>query len=107
MKLRDLLLPIAMALATTWLIQHFILNRFFPQHERESAASGKSFVAPTSNQPQVRPLNLEIDFIDTARSAEAVRSEIDTPLARYVFSTDGASLESWHSNVRQMVKNMK
>lgn len=94
MKFKDLLMPLVAALFTTWLIQHFILNRFLEPAQQEQVKSGASFVAPTSTQMQAKPLNLEINFAHTARSREAERTEIDTPLAHYVFSTDGATLEA-------------
>jgi YidC/Oxa1 family membrane protein insertase len=88
MKFKDLLLPFALALVSTWAIQRFIITPFFG-----SATESKNFMAPTPNQEAVKPLNLEVDFLDDSRAKKATLTEIDTPLAHYVFTSDGAALE--------------
>lgn len=92
MRFKDLLLPMVLALATTWLIQHFVLDRFFGTPGSTTAQAGKSFKAPTSPQ-ELKPLNLEVDFIDTKRPKKEVETVLETPHATYEFSSDGASLE--------------
>lgn len=91
MKIKDLLLPLGLALITTWLIQYFFFGKQGGE-ENSHVQSGQSFMAPHATQ-ELKPLNVEIDFVDKKRSAPVVFSEVETEGARLVFSTDGASLE--------------
>lgn len=91
MNIKDFLLPLGLALISFWLIQYFFFGR--QQTPTDSAIkSGQQFTAPQTAQA-AKPLNTEIDFIDMKRPAPAVRTELETDTARYVFSSDGASLE--------------
>ena len=89
MNIKDLLLPLGLALLTTWAIQYFFLQRYTGPEAQTDAAS---FVAPTSQQ-ECNPLNKEIDFLDEKRPRDAVVTAIETPWADLEFSTDGASLQ--------------
>lgn len=80
-----MLFPIALALLTTWLIQYW----FFGPKQQDVQVG---FVAPKTKQ-EVLPLNKEIDFIDEKRLHAQVLTEVETNLATYIFSNDGASLE--------------
>jgi len=90
MNIKDFLLPLGLALISFWLFQYF----FFGKKESGDSAirAGQQFTAPQTAQA-AKPLNTEIDFIDMKRPAPAVLTECETDGARYVFSTDGASLE--------------
>ncbi|EKD23306.1 MAG: 60 kDa inner membrane insertion protein, partial [uncultured bacterium] len=88
MKFKDMLLPISLALLTTWGIQYW----FFGDKRSVSQGSPTEFVAPKS-KIEMRPLNKEIDFIDQNRISPEILTEVDTDLAKYTFSSDGASLE--------------
>ena len=90
MKIRDILVPLSLALITTWAVNYFFFKRY-GQPQKEQAA--QTFIAPKEQKP-FRPLNREIDFIDTKRSSRAVISEMETDWGNVVFSSDGASLES-------------
>lgn len=87
MKFRDLLLPFSLALVSTWLIQHFIINKYFAPAEQS-----KVFTAPTTAQPSVKPLNLAVDFLENNRVKKSEQTEVDTKLTHYIFSSDGAAL---------------
>ncbi|MFC1842096.1 membrane protein insertase YidC [Candidatus Dependentiae bacterium] len=88
MKLKDLVFPIALGLLATYLIQ----NWFFGGKGTKVQDSPVGFVAPKSKQ-EIKLLNREIDFIDEKRLQERVLTEVETDLATYVFSSDGASLD--------------
>jgi len=92
MNYKELVLPLSLALLTTLGVHYF----FFSSKEtceESGIKSGQGFIAPKTKR-ELKPLNTEIDFVDTERSKPAERSEIETNDARLVFSTDGASLES-------------
>lgn len=91
MNIRDFLLPLTLALLTTWGVQYFIFYRNADSGSKE-VQSGQTFTAP-QNQVETRPLNREVDFVDTNAQAEAQLTHIETPHALYAFSTDGASLQ--------------
>ena len=92
MKFKDLLFPLSLALLTTWAIQYWFFGDKKAGVDQGQIVSGQSFVAPKSKQA-IRPLNKEIDFIDEKRIVSTVFTEVNTNLAKYVFSNDGASLE--------------
>lgn len=93
MNLKDLLLPLGLTLLTFVVIQRFFFNENKATANPDGIVrSGQSFVAPQSMQ-EARPLNREIDFIDEKRLHRPELTEIETDLARFVFSNDGASLE--------------
>ncbi len=90
MNIKDYLLPLGLAMVSFLFVQYF----FFGKKEAADNAikSGQQFTAPQSAHA-IKPLNREIDFIDMKRPSPAVRTELETDGARYVFSSDGASLE--------------
>jgi YidC/Oxa1 family membrane protein insertase len=90
MKFKELLLPVALALITTWAIQYFFFQSSGEQSEQ--VQSGQSFTAPKT-MTELKPRNTEVDFADVHRTKEAVRTEIKTKGAHLIFSTDGSSLE--------------
>lgn len=91
MNMRDFLLPLTLALLTTWAVQYFIFNR--NTDTQTGTESGQTFVAPQS-QVETRPLNREVDFIDVdGSSAPAQVTQIETEHAIYSFSTEGARLQ--------------
>lgn len=91
MNIKTFLLPLSLALLTTWAIQYFWLNR---GPENSQPTSGQTFVAPQS-QAEVQPLLREVDFVDAdlAKGAPAVQTRIETDYANYLFSNKGACLE--------------
>lgn len=91
MNIKDMILVLGLALLTTWGLDRFVLSRFRPQ-EQIDQVSGHMFNAPMTNRT-VKPLNREIDFIDTKRSTKEVITDIETEWATLTFSSDGASLE--------------
>lgn len=92
MNLKNLIIPISLALATTWAI-----NYFFTKNEPSSSAAqgmvaGESFVAP-EKEIAYKPLVKEIDFLD-ASATPAKITTVETPFYTARFSTHGAGLES-------------
>jgi len=91
MKFKDLLVPLGLSL-----IIFLLINKFFfapkPQLDGQVVRSGQRFTAPTSKQA-ARPLNREIDFIDEKQKGRAVKTKVETDLAKYVFTTNGAALD--------------
>ena len=70
MKFKDLLVPLSLALLTTFIIHHFVLKKVVPDNsgERTVVSSGKQIVP--KNLEVVRPLNFEIDFVDDKKKGE-------------------------------------
>lgn len=89
MNFRDLLLPITLALITTFAIQYFF---FGGSGNQEQTQSGQSFTAPKTKQ-ELKPRNTEVDFVDAVREKDAVLTKIETKGARMTFTTDGAVLD--------------
>ena len=92
MNFKELVLPLSLALLTTWGVHHFFFSDS-GQQDASGTKSGQGFIAPKTKQ-ELKPLNTEIDFIDDGRQKPAELSEVQTSQARLVFSTDGASLET-------------
>ena len=91
MNIKDILVVMGLALLTSFAIDRLILRRCNID-TAEQALSGQAFNAPQSKQV-IKPLNREIDFIDTKRATKEVITEIETNWASLTFSSDGASLE--------------
>lgn len=90
MNPKDLLLPLVLALATTWGLQYY----FGQSTETPGQQAGQQFQAPTSDTVAHKPLNLEIDFLDEKPAYKNETTLIETENAKYVFSTEGASLQA-------------
>ncbi|HEV2601694.1 MAG TPA: YidC/Oxa1 family insertase periplasmic-domain containing protein [Candidatus Babeliales bacterium] len=91
MNIRELLLIVGLALITSKGIEYL----FFPKTAdgvQEIVNSGDSFTAPKAQQV-VKPLNTEVDFVDTAVTSEPILTEVETAHAHFVFSSYGASLQ--------------
>jgi len=91
MNFKDLLLPLSLAMLTTFGVHYFFFSGNTSDPEN-NMRSGQSFTAPKTKQ-ESKPLNAEISFSDTKESKPAQLSQIDTDGAVLVFSTDGGSLE--------------
>lgn len=89
MNPKDLLLPLFLALVTTWGLQYY----FGRSTDTDQNHAGQQFQAPASDVVSHKPLNLEIDFVDAKSAYKQVNTTIETDEARYVFSTEGASLQ--------------
>jgi YidC/Oxa1 family membrane protein insertase len=89
MNMKDFLFVVIMALITTWTFDYFFWGRRLSQ---QNDGTSQQFHAPLEKR-ELKPLNREIDFIDTKRSAEAELYTVDTDHATYTFSTDGGTLE--------------
>ena len=96
MNIKNFLLPMSLALLTTWAIQYFVVNKYFGMGSDNSGVikSGQTFVAP-QNQIEAQPLNREVDFIDSELANAPVAQEtlVESDHANYIFSTKGACLE--------------
>jgi YidC/Oxa1 family membrane protein insertase len=90
-SLKELILPLGVALLTVWGFQYFWLNR--SSVPAEQAAYSRDFIAPHA-QSACKPLSLEVDFVDAeATSTEAVLTDVETKWGSLTFSTNGAALE--------------
>lgn len=90
--MREIFFVGSLAFATTAVVQYLFWGPV--DKDVQEIVSGQSFVAP---EKVMYPLNKEIDFVDEKRSKKALITRVETPLARYVFSSDGASLERFES----------
>jgi YidC/Oxa1 family membrane protein insertase len=91
MNFKNLLLPISLALATTWGINYFLTRNDQPG-KTTGMVSGESFVAPEKEVIN-KPLVKEIDFLDM-QGAQAEVTTVEMPFYTVRFSTHGAGLES-------------
>jgi YidC/Oxa1 family membrane protein insertase len=91
MKFKEMLLPLSLALLTTWVFQYFFFSKEPAQDSGEKSSSGQRFVAPKKPEILVnKPLNVEIDFLDAKATRKSVTTELETEHALYEFSNDGA-----------------
>lgn len=90
MNLKDLLVPFALALLVTWVIHNLFLSKFTGDTQ-EGIRSGQTFTAPLTHE--VKPLNTEVDFIDTPITTPAVATTVETEYAQLQFSSYGAILD--------------
>lgn len=92
MNIKDLVIPLTLAFLTTWAVQYFVFSRYAGSSSTE-IQSGQTFTAP-QNQMETKPLNREIDFIDSDKMGmEEQDTVIENEHAIYTFSTGGASLK--------------
>ncbi len=91
MSFKDALLPLTFALATTWGIQYFI-GLYFGKGQVAGQQSGQSFIAPKEERTY-KPLNTEVDFIDSKRPKGDLVTVVETDSMTLVFSAEAASLD--------------
>ncbi len=91
MNIKEMLLPLSLALFTTFAIQYFFFGNK-NSNGNESVRSGQSFSAPRGKQ-EFKPLNQDVDFVDEKRSQKEVKTIVDTNIARLYFTSDGAALD--------------
>ena len=84
MNIKDMIFPLVLAIASTWLIQHF----FFSKKE---VAQTYQFTAPQTAVECV-PLYKNITFVDTKRPSVPTIESVETKWGHLEFSTDGAAL---------------
>lgn len=98
MNFKELLVPLSLALITTWAFQYFFNARktdATKQQTEQSISSGMFVKAPKDTHIEVhQPLKLEVNFLEKSATKKAVLTKIETEKVRYVFSNEGASLES-------------
>lgn len=91
MNIKDIIIVVGFALLTTWGLDHFILSRYRTDGAQE-IKSGQSFNAPQGNRI-IKPLNIDINFIDKKRVQPEVVTEVITEWGELTFSSEGAALE--------------
>lgn len=91
MNFRQFLLPLTLAIITTVAIQYFFINRNSHAVQGSEVQSGQTFIAPAS-ATEAQPLNKEIDYAEGDLQAKAIYTTITTPLAEYLFSSQGGCL---------------
>lgn len=92
MNSKDFLYLSIVAFIISFGIDYFFWGRKPFQTQDENGTS-QQFKAP-QHKRELKPLNREIDFIDAKRAADAELYTVETDLATYTFSTDGATLDS-------------
>jgi YidC/Oxa1 family membrane protein insertase len=94
MNFKELLVPLSLALLTTWAFQYFFSARKPSLEHGQEVQSGQHFVAPKSSEIEVhKPLKLEVNFLEKTSAKKPVITKIETEEARYIFSSEAASLE--------------
>lgn len=89
MKIKELILPIGLALIGTVVINNLFLST---KNDSNEPKAGTEFKAPVDYNV-VEPLNYTIDFKDEA-AVEEEKTAISTPHAHLVFSNYGAVIDS-------------
>lgn len=84
MNIKDLIIPLGLALVTTWAIQNIFLG---------SGASWRDHNDHRFTASKKKPLNTEVEFIDEKRPGSPAITVVDTDWGRLTFSTQAASLE--------------
>lgn len=89
MKFKEIILFALLPVLAIWVFQ----NVFFKATTDTSDQAGQRFTAPQKVEIEVhKPLNTEIDFLDTKPTKRPIETVIDTDQARYEFSSAGAVL---------------
>ena len=84
MNIKDMIVPLILAIATTWAINHYFFGPKDSSQQHE-------FSAPQS-KVECQPLQKDIHFTDAKRSKAAQLIPIETSWGSLEFSTDGGSL---------------
>lgn len=92
MNMREIVVTVSIALLMTAAINYFFLAPKGTQPEGGNK-SGQTFVAPQSSQ-EVKPLQLEVNFMGAEVQPEIVTTAIDTSYAHFIFSSAGATLQT-------------
>lgn len=95
MNIKDWILPVLLALGTTFLLQKFVLDYYFKPSEVQDSTS--EFIAPES-QKAYKPLQLDVNFIDKEKGKTEQINEVIASWGTATFSTSGASLQSLDFN---------
>lgn len=90
MTFRDFAIILVLALLSTLTFQYFFSDRFA---KTEQAYSGQMIDVPRVKE-QTEPVKYDIDFLDAKATAEPVTTIVDTPCAQFVFSSEGAAINS-------------
>lgn len=92
-KFKDVLVLALLAFITTWTFSYLFVSKKTLSQEEETRP-GMAFIAP-SKPLDMRPINGEIDFIDSHRvhRIEPEEEVIETDGARFTFTNQGATLE--------------
>lgn len=93
MNLREWVLPLSLAVVTTFVFQYF-LGPNTDKGTQQTVQSGQSFVAPSMKSVN-KPLELHVEFEDDKSNVEPTLTKISTKLASYTFSNKGAVLEGF------------
>src|SRR3989304_8863898 len=97
---RDFIVPFLLVLIFTVTFNYFIGNKLRKESQQiGEVRSGERMTVP-STPIQFKPLNKEIDFIDTKSSRIPEHVTINTSRAKYIFNNDGAILEYFEFNHR-------
>ena len=87
---RDFIVPFLLVLIFTVTFNYFIGNKLRKESQQTGEVrSGERMTVP-STPIQFKPLNKEIDFIDTKSSRIPEHVTINTSRAKYIFNNDGA-----------------
>lgn len=90
-RIKDFVVPIILAIIVTIGFQYFFMKKDSGEKELQY---GYSREAPRSEEEVIhRKLNLEVDFIDKKPSEEPKLTLVETDFAKYLFSTEGASIQ--------------
>lgn len=92
MNIKEWIVPITFAALTTWALNHFVLDQFFPRNNVQDPAGKVSFISPVEDVE--RPLKVEIDFLDNEKVLDEKTLEVETSWSTLTFSNYGGVLSN-------------
>lgn len=93
MNIREWIIPVLLAMATTWFLQKYVIDYWFkPTGQQEPS----SFIAP--GDQAVKPLRTSIDFIDDEKARPEETTEVQTTWGAVTFSSHGAIVSALDFN---------
>lgn len=93
MNIREWIVPVLLAIATTWFLQKYVIDPWF----KPVVQPADSFIAPTTDRT-IKPLHTGIDFIDNEKAKPEELVELHTTWGAVTFSSHGAAISALDFN---------
>lgn len=93
MNIREWIVPVLLAIVTTWFVQKYVIDRWRPV----TAQADGSFIAPHQER-SIKPLHAAIDFIDNEKVRPEETTEVITQWGAVAFSSHGATITTLDFN---------
>ncbi len=94
MNIREWVVPVLLAIATTWFVQKYVIDRWL---KPTNPLTESSFIAPTTER-SLKPLSTKIEFIDNEKGSAEDIIDVPTQWGVVSFSSYGAIITSLDFN---------